>query len=258
VLYLLEKCDTLMSDWDFKMTETSCLTFQQLRSDVCSYLRINYKALCKFAGVNFLFIALLFFGLGGVGSLLFLLWGMGYYLFHFFFFRWYFKRKPYLITIKFFDTLLPALKVMFMLLLGFTLLAYLPYFPLLFGGTSETLKKGITWFIGGLMGESNAYNVIISIVMLALARVILYRPLLGWVAAVIRRRGDKKNIAKQTTRCYGLFFKILLSFYLISAILWLIDSVLHLQGLLFGVSIAPLTVLFDLFLAKTYEILFLD
>lgn len=234
------------------------LTYTDLWRRVCHFIRKNYQAVLKFIGVNFLFLAVLAFGLGGVGSLWFLLWGIGYYLFHFFFFRWYFKRKPYLITTKFFDTLLPALKVMFMLLLGFTLLAYLPYFPLLFGGTSETLKKAITWFIGGFMGESNAYNVIISMVMLLLAPAILYRPLLGWVAAVIRHRGNKKNIAELTAGYYGLFFKILLSFYLIGVVLWLIDNALHLQGLLFGVSIAPFTVLFNLFLAKTYEILFLD
>ena len=240
------------------MTETSCLTFQQLRSDVCSYLRTNYKALCKFAGINFLFIALLFFGLGGVGSLWFLLWGIGYYLFHFFFFRWYFKRQPYVLTLKFFNTLLPVVKVMFMLLLGLTLLAYLPYLPLLFGGTSDTLKHIITAFIGSFMGESNSYNIFISLILLLLAPIIAYRPLLGWVAAVIGRSGSFRNVFKHTAGYYKLFFKILFVFYLMLGCLALIDSALGLHHLLLYLGSAPCIVLFEVVLAKTYEILILD
>ena len=240
------------------MTETSCLTFQQLRSDVCSYLRKNYKALCKFAGINFLFIALLFFGLGGVGSLWFLLWGIGYYLFHFFFFRWYFKRQPYVLTLKFFNTLLPVVKVMFMLLLGLTFLAYLPYLPLLFGGTSDTLKHIITAFIGSFMGESNGYNIFISLILLLLAPVIAYRPLLGWIAAVIGRSGSFRNVFKHTAGYYKLFFKILFVFYLMLGCLALIDSALGLHHLLLYLGSAPCIVLFEVVLAKTYEILILD
>lgn len=234
------------------------LTYTDLRHRVYRFIRKNYKAVLKFIGVNFLFLAVFAFGLGGVGSLWFLVWGLGYYLFHFYFFRWYFKRKPYLITSKFFDTILPAFKVMFMLLLGLTLLAYLPYFPLLFGGKSETLKNAITWFIGGFMGESNAYNFMISMVMLLLAPVILYRPLLCWLRSVIAYRKNRKQVAQQTIGYYGLFFKIIFSFYLIGVVLWLIDNSLHLHGLLFGVSVAPFTIVFNLFLAKTYEVLFLD
>ena len=234
------------------------LTFTDLRLKVNLFIAENYKVLLKFVGINFLFLAIMALGLGGVESMWFLVWGLGYYLFHFFFFRWYFGREPYLLTVKFFDTLLPALKVLFMLLLGLTLLAYLPYFPLLFGGTSETLKKILTWFIGDFMGESNAYNFMISMIMLLISPVILYRPLLGWIAAVIGRSGSFRNAFKHTSGYYGLFLKISFLFYLISLVLWSIDYFGHLHGLVFGICLAPFTIIFNLFLAKTYEVLFLD
>ena len=240
------------------MAETAVLTFHHLYRDVWAYIRTNYKVLAGFIGINFLFIALLFLGLGGVGSLWFLLWGVWYYLFHFAFFRWYFNRRPYLFTLKFFNTLLPALKVMFMLLLGLTLLAYWPYLPLLFGGTSDTLKHIITAFIGSFMGESNSYNIFISLILLMLAPIIAYRPLLGWVAAVIGRSGSFRNVFKHTSGYYKLFLKIIAVFYLLLGCLAGIDSCLGLGQLLLYLGSAPFIVLFEVVLAKTYEILILD
>lgn len=234
------------------------LTFKDLRLRVNLFIAENYKVLSGFVGINFLFFVLMTFGFGGVGSLWFLAWGLGYYLFHFFFFRWYFKRQPYLFTIKFFNTLLPALKVMFMILLGLTLLAYLPYFPLLFGGTSETLKNAITLFIGDFMGESNAYDFMISIVLLILAPIIFYRPLLAWVASVIGRSGSFRNAFKHTSGYYGLFLKVCFVFYVCGGVLWFADRYLMCYGILFAAGVAFFSILFNLFLAKTYETLFLD
>lgn len=240
------------------MTEKHHLTFQQLRQEVRQYVRANYKILLGFSGLNVIFLALLFLGLGGVGSLWFLLWGVGYYLFHFAFFRWYFNRRPYVLTVKFFDTLLPALKVMFMLLLGLTLLAYLPYIPLLFGGNSESLKNAVTLFIGNFMDGSNSYNIFISLILLLLAPIIAYRPLLGWVAAVIGRSGAFRNVFKHTAGYYKLFLKVITVFYLLLGCLAMIDSYFGLGQLLLYLGSAPFIVLFEIFLAKTYEILILD
>ena len=107
------------------------LSFGRLRQNVYEVIRANSLSLCKFSILNMAFLLVLTLGLGGVGSLWFLAWGLGYYLFHFMFFRWFFAKKPPLLTLKFFDTLLPAVKVMFMVMLGLTVLAYFPYFPLL-------------------------------------------------------------------------------------------------------------------------------
>ncbi len=240
------------------MTEAQCLTFKQLWRDVWQYVRANYKILLGFTGINIIFLAVLFLGIGGVGSLWFLLWDCAYYVFHFAFFRWYFKRQPYILTGKFFDTLLPAVKVMFMMLLGLTLLAYLPYIPLLFGGNSETLKNAVTLFIGNFMDESNSYNVFISLILLLLAPIMAYRPLLGWVASVIGRSGAFRNVFKHTSGYYKLFLKILAVFYVVMGGLGLIDSALGLHRILFYLCAAPFVVLFEIVLAKTYEILILD
>ena len=240
------------------MVASPYLSFRRLQQAVYETILSSWKALLVFVVLNMVFSLILIAGLGGVGTLWFLLWGAGYYFFNFVFFRWYFRRQPYLLTWKFFDTLLPAVKVLFVVMAGVTLLAYLPYFPLLFGGTSETLKKGITWFIGGFMGESNAYNFMISLVMLLISPIVFYRPLLAWVSSVIGRSGSFQNVFKHTGGYYKLFLKIAVFFYIIGGVLWGLDILISAHGILFALGGAPLSILFNLFLAKTYEILILD
>lgn len=240
------------------MAASPYITFRRLQQTVYEAISANWKMLLLFVVFNLVFSLILVAGLGGVGTLWFLLWCGAYYVFHFIFFRWYFKRKPYLLTGKFFDTLLPAVKVLFVAMLGMTLLAYLPYFPLLFGGTSETLKRLLTMFIGDFMGESNAYNFMISLVLLLMAPIIIYRPLLAWLASVLGRSGSFRNVFKHTAGFYKLFFKIAVFFYIIGGVLWFADSLLPVHGILFAIGFAPLSIWFNLFLANTYEVLVLD
>ena len=240
------------------MAASPYMTFRRLQQTVYEAISTEWKLLMVFVILNLIFSLVLIAGLGGVGTLWFLVWGAGYYLFNFIFFRWYFKRKPYLLTWKFFDTLLPAVKVLFVVMLGLTLLAYLPYFPLLFGGTSETLKNVLTMFIGDFMGDSNAYNFMISLILLLMAPIIIYRPLLAWVASVIGRSGSFRNIFKHTSGFYKLFLKVMILFYVVGGVLWGVDVFFSLHGILFAIGVAPLSIWFNLFLANTYEVLMLD
>lgn len=234
------------------------LKFKTLRQSLSEFAILNYKSLIAFVLINFCFFAVLSLGLGGIRTVWFLLWGLGYYLFNFAFFRWYFKRPPYLLSMKFFDTLLPAVKVLFVMMLGMTVLAYLPYLPLMFGGVSETIKRAITVFIGDFMGESNIYDIIISLILLLMSPIILYRPLMAWISSIIGRSGSFKNVYKHTAGYYRLFLKVLFVFYFIIVAAWGADRYFDLHYWLFFGIVAPLSILFNLTLAKTYEILILD
>lgn len=238
------------------MAETQRLALEILKQSVGAYIKSDYKKLSVFAAINLLFLIVL--GFGGVGTLWFLGWSAAYYLFNFVFFRSFFDRKPYLLTAKFFDTLLPAAKILFSIMLLLTVLAYLPYLPLLLPGMSEHWKNLITAFIGDFMGESNIYNIFISVVLLLCSPLVLYRPMLAWIAAVIGRSGSFKNVFKRTAGYFRLFLGIFAAFYLFAAGLQMIDAALHLHGYLFWPLLAPLTLLLNLVLAKTYELLFLS
>lgn len=144
------------------------------------------------------------------------------------------------------------------MMLGMTVLAYLPYLPLMFGGVSEAIKRAITVFIGDFMGESNIYDIIISLILLLMSPIILYRPLMAWISSIIGRSGSFKNVYKHTAGYYRLFLKVLFVFYLIIVAAWGADRYFDLHYWLFFGIVAPLSILFNLTLAKTYEILILD
>lgn len=240
------------------MSDSQRFTINILKSEISNIIRQKYKELLFFVVIELVFFAIMLWGLRGVGTLWFLLWIASYYLFNFIFFRWFFDRKPYLFTKKFFDTLLPAAKILFGVMLLLTILAYLPYVPLLFVGASDNLKSMVTEFIGDFMGDSNIYNVVISGILVLCSPFILYRPMLAWIASVIGRSGLFKNVFKRTEGYYKLFLGIFVSFYFITLGIQLVDIGLHLHNCLLWLLIAPLTVLLNLVLAKTYEFLFLD
>ena len=177
---------------------------------------------------------------------------------NFIFFRFVFNRKPYLFTKKFFDTLLPAAKMLALVMLFLTLLAHLPYIPLLLGETSEQVKLVITNFIEGFMGDSNVYNVVVSLILLLCSPFLLYRPFMAWLSAVIGRSGSFKNAFKHTKGRYKMFLLILATFYLFVCGVQLLDMGLHLNGWLLNIVVSPLTILVNVVMAKTYEALFLN
>jgi len=240
------------------MSENIRLTAKILKLEIGNIIKQKYRELLLFVVVELIFFAVMLWGLRGVGTLWFLLWVAAYYLFNFIFFRWFFTRKPYLFTKKFFDTLLPAVKILCGVMLLLTVLAHLPYVPLLFVGTSDNLKELVTNFIGDFMGESNIYNIMVSSILVLCSPFILYRPMLAWIASVIGRSGLFKNVFKRTEGYYKLFLAIFASFYFVTLGIQFIDMGLRLHNGLLWLLIAPLTVLLNLILAKTYEFLFLD
>jgi len=240
------------------MAELRRLSLDILKYDVIRYIRENYKSFTLFSAVELLFLFVVKFGLNGVGTLWFLLWIAMYYVFNFVMFRYLLGKEPYCFTKKFFDTLIPASKILFGIMVILTLLAHLPYLPLLFVGASEQIKNIVTEFIGDFMGESNVYNLLVSMILLLCSPVILYRPMMAWISAVIGRSGLFKNAFKKTEGYYVLFLGILAFFYLLVLGTQFIDAILELQGYLFWFLCAPIAVFFSLVLAKTYEFLFLN
>ncbi len=238
------------------MADVCLLKIKDLLVDGCRYWYEKRKVMLGFTAVNFLFLSAV--GQRVSDSLWFLLWATAYYLFSCFFFRYYFKRTPYILTTKIFHSLVPASKIVFVVMLFLTLLAYLPYFPLLFGLSSEELLRHITRFIGNYMGESRIYDTFISLVLLLCSPFLLYRPCFAWISAVIGRSGLLKSVWKRTRGYYFTFLGIIAIFYSISFILQLCDAYLGLNNWLLVTAASFLTIYFNIIIAKSYDILFLE
>ena len=123
---------------------------------------------------------------GGMGSLLFIVWCAIYYLFWCCFFRFYYQRKPYVLTPKIFDSLIPSTKILFITLALATLLAYLPFLPLFFGLPEDVLDEYTTGFIQEYMDEKRIYDWGMTVILILVTPLIFYRPLFAWISAVWR------------------------------------------------------------------------
>lgn len=238
------------------MADVCLLKIKDLLADSYRYWREKRKEMLGFSCVNFLFLAAV--GQRVSDSLWFLLWAVAYYMFSCFFFRYYFKRSPYIFTKKIFHSLVPASKIIFVVMLFLTLLAYLPYLPLLFGLSSGELLRYITRFIGDYMGESRIYDTFISLVLLLCSPFLLYRPCFAWISAVIGRSGQLRSIWRRTQGYYFTFLGIIAVFYGISFIIQLCDSYWSLNNWLLVAVASVLTIYFNIVMAKSYEILFLE
>lgn len=64
------------------------------------YCRENRRYIAVFTLVNWFLLLLGFKFMGGTGNILFIFWCVLYYLFSCFFFRFYYNRRPYLLTHK--------------------------------------------------------------------------------------------------------------------------------------------------------------
>ena len=140
------------------------------------YCRENRRHIAVFTLVNWLLLLLGFKFMGGTGNILFIFWCVLYYLFSCFFFRFYYNRRPYLLTHKIFDSLVPSTKILFLTLALATLLAYLPFAPLFLGFPAEMMEDYAVGFIQEYMDENKLYDMGLALVLLGflvLARAVI-------------------------------------------------------------------------------------
>ena len=201
------------------------------------YCRENRRHIAVFTLVNWLLLLLGFKFMGGTGNILFIFWCVLYYLFSCFFFRFYYNRRPYLLTHKIFDSLVPSTKILFLTLALATLLAYLPFAPLFLGFPAEMMEDYAVGFIQEYMDENKLYDMGLALVLLLVSPIIFFRPMMAWISSVIGRSGSLRNAWRRTK---GNYLRS-------RADSWLAWTLL-----------APLIIYCNVFLAKSFDFFFLD
>lgn len=221
------------------------------------YCRNNWKSMAVFTLINWVFLVV-GLKLNGIGNLWFVLWCAVYYLFWCYFFRFYFDRKPYLLTGKIFDSLVPSTKILFFTLAFATILAFLPFVPLFLGLPVEVLDQYTNDFLEQYMDKSRIYDIGLAVVLLLVSPVIFYRPFFAWVSSVIGRSGSIQNAWRRSRGNYWRFVLVVLLFNLPAAAAEGLDSFLGLQSWLLLTVGAPLVVFCNVYIAKSYEFFFLE
>ena len=176
----------------------------RLFDDTYRYCCKNIIPVVIFTLINVLFFVLGFKVLNGWHDKMFLPWLALYYVYWFAFFRFYFGRKPLIITKKMFDTLLPTTKIFVLLLVVMTLLLALPMVPLVFGYT-EWLER----YLQGLqkyMEDSEAINFATILIFTLIFPLVYYRPMMAWIGSVIGRSGMLSTAFARTKGCYLKFY----------------------------------------------------
>jgi len=223
-----------------------------------AYCRGNLRVAAVFTVVNWLFLVLGFKVMGGTGSVLFIFWCAVYYLFWCYFFRFYYKRRPYILTCKIFDSLVPSTKILFITLALATLLAYLPFLPLFLGLPVDVLDEYVTGFIQEYMDEKKVYDWGMTAILLLVTPLIFYRPLFAWISAVIGRSGSLRNAWRRTRGNYGRFLLVAVAFNAVAFMTDAIDNLFHAADWLNFAFGSPLVVFCNVYIAKSYDFFFLD
>ena len=115
------------------MVEIKTLPLKTICRESFSYIHTHLRSMVIFTVIHIVLLIVGFKFLDGWYDLCFLPWLIVYYLFCCFFFRFYFKKKPYLITPKLIGTLVPSMKIFTLSFLVITLLLLLPLIPLFLG-----------------------------------------------------------------------------------------------------------------------------
>ena len=222
------------------------------------YIQQNLKVFTAFVGANFLLLMIGFKLLGGMGSIWFVFWCVFYYWFNCFFFRFYFDRKPYWLTRKVFDSLVPSTKILFLTLALATFLAYLPFLPLFLGLPVDVLDEYAVGFIQQYVDENNIYDLIIQVILLFITPLIFYRPLFAWISSVIGRSGSLRNAWRRTKGNYWRFFCVALVCNLAAVVIEYVDKVCLLNGWGELVIGSVLIMFVNVYFAKSYDFFFLE
>lgn len=226
------------------------------------YLKSNWRIMGLFALANYILMITGVYVLGGTEHPLFLLLLVVMYIFWGAFFRFYFDKKPYLLLKPFVRSLVPSVKVIFATVVVVFGVLLLPYIPLLLGVISETEMQSYVdeylFFLQKYMQDSHLLDIVLNLALVLIMPLILYRPLLAWVAALMGRRGSLR-VAWSKTK--GNYWQFVLMALLMNIPLIVVNYVAEIswvwEALCLLVS-SLLLVYYNLVIARIYEFFYLE
>lgn len=196
-------------------------------------------------------------GVDVIGNVIFLIWTIVFYIFWCFFFRFYYDRKPYILFKKIADSLVPSTKILFMTFVFATILVVLPYIPLFMGLPFDVIDR-YTYFLKEYMQDTKLVDLGLNCLLILVSPVILYRPFMAWISAVIGRSGQLKTALIKTKGNYWQFVAVIALFNFPLLVLERLSSWLSIPDVIYWFVASPIFVFFNIVIAKSYDFFFLD
>lgn len=179
------------------------------------------------------------------------------YVFWSFFFRYYFKRKPYLQWRPLVDSMIPSTKIVVLGAIFATALVVLPFAPL-FMGFSADFNDRYTHFLQTYMQESDLVDLGLNVILVLISPLIFYRPFLGWISALIGRSGALRTAWAKTRGNYWEFMLMALIFNFGTVAVQQLGELSAAPVPLTLLVLSPVVVYFNIVLAQSYEFFFMD
>lgn len=239
------------------MTDIKIISLRELFGESFDYMLVNWRNMAIFSIVHMLFGVAGFFWINGWRNVFFLPWLVTYYLFWCFFFRFYFKRKPYLMTVKLFYTLVPSTRMLAMTFVVVTALLFLPMLPLFFGIGSEWAYT-YNDYLQRYMEDSRVVDMVTWGIIILTAPLVFFRPMMAWISSLIGRSGSMKSAFLKTRGNYWKMAFLMALFQSLIAGLEFGGRLLGLGSSLLIVVGSVLVIYLNVILAKTYDYFFLE
>lgn len=230
------------------------LNLRQTLSAAAQHLETHQGVLRWFWLANLALLIAFRFLEGGFSNPLSIAWLAVYYVYWCGFFRVYFQKKPYFLTMDIFGSVVPSTKMVFITLLATFILALLPYLPLLMGFNNRYLIFFENYMEALQNIEASLLNqLIFSLVLIVISPQIICRPFFAWIAALLGHNGSMRKAFRKTAGNYGRFMLLMLILNLPCVIVWELDQYLDCHGWLAVVFYSIYFIFLNLIFAKMYE-----
>lgn len=218
------------------------------------YFCDNGNMMLAFTLINF---ATLVSGVYSWKTALFWLTAAVAYVFWSYFFRFYFNRRPYLEWQPIVSSMIPSTKIVVLSVLIVTVLIVLPFVPLFMGFSGEFFDR-YSVFLQRYMQESDMVDLGLSLILMLASPVVIYRPFLAWISALIGRSGSLRSAWNRTRHNYWEFLLVALifnfGFVAVQQFFALVKAPLPVMLAV----LSPIVVYFNVVMAKSYEFFFID
>lgn len=237
------------------MADIKTIPLNSLLRESTYYIIQNKQDMFCFAIVHVLLLFIGFIAINGWHDIFFLPWLLVYYLFWCFFFRFYFGKKPYLFTLKLFDTFVPSTKMLALAFLVITILLVLPLVPPFLGiGSNWAIEYSA--YLQRYMEDSKIIDIVTVLILLLVSPFVFYRPMMAWIGSLLGRSGSFKTAFARTKGNYGKMVLLTAIFELFLSVLTGIDFYFNTKYCFFIIFGTPLILIFNVILAKTYDYFF--
>ena len=190
---------------------------------------------------------------------------MALYLLESVFFRFFFDKRPYLQWRPIMRSLVPSVKVVFLAGMFALTLSLLPFIPLLLGlpyfeeyTNSLAYADDYLLFLQRYMQEVPLVDWGLNAILILIAPIILFRPMLAWIAAIMGRRGSLRVAWRMSKGNYMSFLALSFIFLVPLMLLYHLKELMPELSILTDMLSVILMMFFNVVQAKIYKIFYQD